>query len=167
MTKQFFLSLLLWAAVSPTHAGISVGQEPFDNLGKDQTGERVQISQHRGKLVIVSFFATWCGPCRKELPILAEIQKRAGRDKVVVVIVNYKEERRVYSQVVKLFADYDLVVTHDRDGRISSKFDVDALPRLVIVGKDGKVAAQHRGYNESSLPKLVDEINRLWNVAPN
>jgi thiol-disulfide isomerase/thioredoxin len=161
---KFVAAILACVAVTmPAHADIKIGNAPPNYLGKDGDGNTVDLRDHRGKVVIVSFFASWCGPCRRELPVLANIQEQAGRDKVVVIIVNFKESKKIVSKLREAFADYQVTLTHDRSGSIGSGYGVKGLPRLVVVGKDGKVAAEHVGYGENALPKLVKEINELWN----
>ena len=58
-------------------APYQVGDTPFDLVGKTSTGKEIKVSDYKSKVVIVSFWASWCGPCKKELPILAGIQKSA------------------------------------------------------------------------------------------
>jgi len=161
--RPLSIALLLITFIAATaSAAVEVGKEPPDYLGKDPSGRQIHVSDYRGKLVIVSFFASWCGPCRKELPMLAEIQKQAGRDKIVVVAVNYKEGSAVVRKLRKSLDEYGVTITDDYSGSIGSKFGVAALPRLVLIGRDGRVAAAHVGYGEASLPGLVKEINRIY-----
>ena len=57
---------------------LQVGDVPPDNLGRASTGGKVKLGDYRGKIVIISFWASWCPPCRKELPVLAAIQKKCN-----------------------------------------------------------------------------------------
>jgi thiol-disulfide isomerase/thioredoxin len=144
-------------------ADVEVGKEPPDYLGMDSEGQKILVSEHRGRLVVISFFASWCGPCREELPALEAIQRAGGKDIVRVVAINYKESPQTYRRIRNDLRSYTLTFTHDRNGKISKSYGVKGIPRLVIVGKDGKVAAQHVGYDKDELPKLTKELDRFLN----
>src|SRR3546814_3550694 len=73
------------------------GDIPPDVLGNDRDGNPVTVSQYRGKVVIVTFWASWCGPCRRELPVLGKVQSIVGRDHLEVIAVNFKEDRRDFN----------------------------------------------------------------------
>ena len=156
--------ILLYPAMNAHSAesSIDVGDIPPDFLGKNSNGDKVLISDHRGKVVVVSFFATWCPQCRKEIPMLARIQEVAGPDKLTVIAIDYEEDRAIVSRVRKMFKDYGLTFTHDTSGKIGKSFGVNGIPHMVIVGADGKVAAKHVGYGENSLQAIIDDINRIY-----
>ena len=75
---------------------IGAGDLPPDVFGKDESGEPISLEKHRGKVVVVTFWATWCPYCLKELPILENIQNVAGKQRVEVIAVNWKEDRETY-----------------------------------------------------------------------
>jgi peroxiredoxin len=151
-------------AATAAHSGeLKVGDMVPDDLGRDATGNRVHLSDYRGKLVIVSFWASWCGPCRKELPVLATIQKKGTRDKIAIFAVNWRESADQFRQIRHAFKDIDLTLVSDESGRFGRQYGVNGIPHMVVIGRDGRIAAVHVGYGESEIPVLVDEINSLWN----
>src|SRR5436190_14754394 len=77
-----------------------VGSVPEDDLGKDINGNKVHISDYHGKVVILSFWGSWCEPCRKELPILAGLVKRVGPDHLQVLAINHRDEAEPFKYVV-------------------------------------------------------------------
>lgn len=142
-------------------AGPKVGDVPPPLLGKDRKGDLVDLSQHRGKVVVVSFWASWCGPCRKELPGLDLLQKHAGDRLLKVIAVNVEDSNDDYRLMMRQMKDFTITMTRDRDGKIAEGYDIRAYPNLWIIGLDGKVAANHRGYGEDSLDRIIDDINRV------
>jgi len=140
---------------------LEVGSVPHDELGKDLAGNKIRVSDYRGKVVIVSFWASWCGPCRKELPVLAGIVKRVGPDHLQVIAINYQDESKPFKYVVDVLKDYPITILRDAKGTAASRYEVHGIPRMVVIGRDGKVAADHTGYAESEIPVLVKELNAL------
>jgi thiol-disulfide isomerase/thioredoxin len=158
------LSLGLALASTAAHSGeMKVGDMVPDDLGRDAAGNRVHLSDYRGKLVIVSFWASWCGSCRKELPVLAAIQKKGTRDKIAIFAVNCREGADQFRQIRRALKDFDLTLVSDESGRFGRQYGVNGIPHMVVIGRDGRIAAIHVGYGESEIPVLVDEINSLWN----
>jgi thiol-disulfide isomerase/thioredoxin len=140
---------------------LSAGAVPEDALGKDLDGNQVRISDHAGKVVIVSFWASWCGPCKKELPVLAGLAKRVGPEHMKIIAINYHDEQKQFKYVVNVLKDYPITILRDSAGKAAHKFEVQAIPRMIVIGRDGKVASDHTGYGEGALPDLLDEINKL------
>jgi thiol-disulfide isomerase/thioredoxin len=153
--------------VSPASAGKDLppqprpGDVPPDTLGNDRDGNAITVSQYRGKVVIVTFWASWCGPCRRELPVLGKIQSIVGREHLEVIAVNFKEERRDFNAVVRANRDIPLRYVRDTPGRISDTYGVTSLPNMFIIGVDGKVAHVHRGYSEEMIDGFIQEMLAL------
>jgi thiol-disulfide isomerase/thioredoxin len=140
---------------------LEVGSIPFDEIGKDVDGNPVTVSEHHGKVVIVSFWASWCGPCRKELPVLANVAKHVGPEHLKLIAINYKDEPKPFKAVAGALKNLPIIVVRDASGKAARKFNVKGIPRMIIIDRSGKVAADHTGYGESSIDMLVDELNRV------
>lgn len=154
ITSTFLLLLATGASAAP-----GVGDTPPDYIGKTVDGVPVLLSQHAGKVLVVSFWATWCPYCLKELPILNGIQKVAGKEQMHVVAVN-TEERAVFRKVVKALTILDVQLTYDPDESARKSYGVNGIPHMVIIGRDGKIQSLYRGYSESSLEAIVADINK-------
>ena len=155
--------LLLPAVTAAARAGDArpqVGEVPPDRLGTDRQGQPVTVSQHRGKVVIVTFWASWCGPCRKELPMLGQVQKTVGREHMEVIAINLTESARQFNGVIKENPGLDLTWVRDR-GRTSDLYGVKALPNMFIIDREGRIAHTHLGYSEKVFKQLIDEILAL------
>ena len=149
-------------AAKPERPSLLVGSIPEDELGKDLEGNKIRISDYHGKVVIVSFWASWCGPCKKELPVLAGVVKRVGPNHLQVIAINYRDEYEPYKYVLKVLKDYPIVfLRRDPNSNTAKRYRVKGIPRMIIIGRDGKVAADHTGYGEGMIPVLVEELNTL------
>jgi thiol-disulfide isomerase/thioredoxin len=154
-------TLLLCAAVKTAAAAPTMptaGDIPPDYVGATWDDKPVQLSRYAGKAVVMSFWATWCGYCMKELPILANIQK-AAKGKVQVIAVN-TEDRDVFDEVRRPIVKMELAAAYDPEGKARQAYGVNGIPHMVIVGRDGKIVEVFRGYDASTLPSIVAAINR-------
>lgn len=160
-TALFLVACMLAASPGHAHDKLKVGDMPPPKLGHS-----VKLSDYRGKIVIISFWASWCAPCRKELGMLAKLQQVATRDKLVIFAVNWQQDIDTFWKIQRALKNVDLTLLSDSSGYIGSQYDVDAIPHMVILGRNGRIAAIHVGYGESEIPQLVQEINSLWMQAP-
>ncbi len=155
-------TLLLIATWSDTAAGaadakIKPGDTPPTWLGLTRDGDTIETGQFAGKVLVVTFWASWCGPCKKELPILEGLQN-AGKGRIQVVAVNI-EERDQFRAVARALSSLNLKITHDYRRQGSVAYGVKGVPHMVIIGRDGKVIKVHRGYSEDMVESIIAEIN--------
>lgn len=165
MTTRRFLAralgalCILAAAAGACAAELRQGDAPPDYVGKTVDGDPVLISQHAGKAVVISFWATWCQYCLKELPILDGIRK-ASKGRIDVIAIN-TEERDVFRAVRRaLKGSVDLELAYDPGHQAQTAYGVNGIPHMVIIGHDGKIAGVFRGYDQDSLASIVETINR-------
>lgn len=157
------LYALLLSGVFTTPASASaklkVGDLPPDRIGRAASGEKIHLPDFRGRVVVISFWASWCPPCRQELPVMMKLQRAVPRDKLVVLSINWQQPAAQFRVLRDKLKDYGLTLVSDEYGSIGRAYGVTAIPHMVIVGKDGRIASIHIGYDESQLPAFVDEIN--------
>ncbi|MET0328747.1 MAG: TlpA disulfide reductase family protein [Luteimonas sp.] len=139
----------------------AVGSRPPPLLGKDRAGNEVDLDALRGKVVIVTFWASWCPPCRKELPVLGHFQRIVGKEALEVVAINHKEQRREFVDLIRRNRDIDLTWVHDAGGDIGAQYGVRSLPHMFMIDRDGRIAFTHRGYSEAALPGIIEEVLSL------
>ncbi|HEY1077195.1 MAG TPA: TlpA disulfide reductase family protein [Fontimonas sp.] len=152
-------SMSIWSSVAA--AAVTVGEAPPDDLGKDFQDQPVSVSQFRGKVVIVTFWASWCAPCRAEMDLLDRVQRVAGRDAMAIVAVNFKEDDRTWRQYKKRLKDVALTITRDRTQKVPEDYEVKGIPRMIMIDKQGVVVRIHTGYDEKYLDQLLAEMNEL------
>jgi len=148
------------SSASPVQAQLPLGSAPPDALGKSLDNNAISVSQFRGRVVVVTFWASWCGPCRRELPALDALKQAAG-DRAEIVAVNVKDGVREYHAITNQLKGTQLIFTHDSYGSIAEAYDVNAYPNLFVIDQTGKIANVHVGYGEGALERIVAEINAL------
>jgi thiol-disulfide isomerase/thioredoxin len=156
-----FLSL---AGVAHAHAG--PGDVPPDFLGRDANGHEIHVHDLHGKVVLITFWASWCGYCLKELPILASIQKVAGPAQLQVVAISYKEDYDNFRRIHHNLRKESMLLTYDSDASVSKAFGVNGIPHLLMIDRDGRIAHVHVGYGESMLDTIIAEVNALLATQP-
>ena len=159
------------------HIGALVRQPPPGGAG-DPAGELnlplasggdFSLAEHKGKVVVIDFWASWCGPCRRALPMLSRFAAEArARDlPVVVVTVNTSERdqdpgsRAALAREEREKIGFDLPVLIDLDGSTAARWGVTALPTTVIVSPEGTIAAIHRGAGADYETLLMEEVTSL------
>ncbi len=161
--KRLCLSALLLLAIGPALAAEpAVGDAAPALLGKDRESNAVDLANYRGKVVVISFWASWCGPCRRELPVLDALQKQAGNDFLQIIAVNEDEDMPDYRAMLKQMKDFNLLLARDT-GKADAKttYAIKAYPNLWIIDPQGHVASHHVGYGEDSFAEITDDIRAV------
>lgn len=154
--------LLLLSMAFPAFAqSPDIGDAAPTVLGKDRDGKIVDLAGYRGKVVIVTFWASWCGYCLKELPVLDALQKHVGDQWLKTIAVNVEDPADTYRLMMRQMRGYSLLQARDRNGDIARTYGVEAYPNLWMIDMQGRIASHHVGYGEGSLRDIVDEIKRL------
>ncbi|MBK8987500.1 MAG: TlpA family protein disulfide reductase [Chloroflexi bacterium] len=123
---------------------VAVGDTATNFYLPDLTGEIVDLESFRGRPVIVNFWATWCAPCRLEMPALEAAYQAHQADDLVILAVNSQE---THQDVTDFFAELGLTFTPllDYDGQISRLYSVFNFPSTYFIDEAGRVTAVHRG----------------------
>ena len=135
------------------------GKAAPDFTLKTVDGKEVTLSKLKGSVVLVDFWATWCGPCRMSLPHVQAISQDAARQKdgLVVLAVNFKEEAAKINDFLK-DNKYSFTVPMDSTGATLENYHVEGIPTTVIIGRDGAVATVFVGVTPpEELDKAVTE----------
>jgi thiol-disulfide isomerase/thioredoxin len=147
------------------HSAPGPGDIPPPDLGVTSDGKPITLNDHAGQAVVISFWATWCPYCIKELPILERLQNVAGPRHLHVIAVN-TEDYETFHRVARLMKSFQLELGRDFDGKAQAAYGVRGLPHMVIIGRDGRILKVHHGYNESSLDGIVADVNRAMGATP-
>jgi thiol-disulfide isomerase/thioredoxin len=158
--RQFCICLLLVLAICPALvlSEPAIGDMPPDvELGVTSSGKSVKPGDYLGRVVVVTFWASWCGPCRKELPILESVQEQ-GNGQVQVIAVNI-EDPKTFRNAARVLKDQRMQLANDRNGVGQRAYHVKGIPHMMLIGRDGHILDVREGYAEAAIPGIVDEIN--------
>lgn len=128
-------------------------------------GKTIGFSQLRGKVVVLNFWATWCGPCKEEMPALDRLSRQFDPHDVAILTITTEHERTGIQQFMKQF-NSKLPVLLDEQRDVSLAFMVRGLPTTVFVDKSGKVVGRAVGPREWDGPDAVAYIQHLREAAP-
>ena len=147
-------------AAAADHPTPPVGSPAPDFSSRDAVSHQpVRLSAAQGKVVVLTFWATWCGPCRKELPVLEALQTRLSKERLVVYAVPFHEPDSTYSSLVKAARGWHITLVDDKWGGIAAHYGIQGIPHLFLIGRDGRISAEHTGYGEGSIDQLVSDVN--------
>jgi peroxiredoxin len=148
-----------FAASSLASSGME-GQKAPDFALKSSTGENLRLSEYRGDVVMINFWATWCGPCRQEMPLLDELYNRYQRVGFNLLGVNIDDDSRRAMQMAEELG-IDFPVLFDASKEVSRLYEVEAMPVTVLVDREGTVRYVHHGYKPGYEDKYLDQIRSL------
>jgi thiol-disulfide isomerase/thioredoxin len=149
------------ALLASGHA-FAAAQDPVPSLALPGrvAGATVSLDKLRGQVVMLNFWASWCGPCREEFPLLDQMYKRYRSAGVTIVGVNVEPD----SSDAEGFLAHTPVsfpIAFDRDSAASRLFHVDGMPSTVLLDRRGVVRWTHRGYKAGDENEYLDQIRAL------
>lgn len=114
---------------------------------EDLYGNRVRLRELRGKVILLNFWASWCPPCRLEMPAMERLHREFGRRGMVILTVNYREEPE---QIMAFFKEHDLTFTTllDREERVFGLYRAWSLPTTYLINKKGEIIGRAIGYRD-------------------
>ncbi len=159
--KNLTLGLMITviAATSLASSGLE-GQSAPDFALKSSTGENLRLSEYRGEVVMINFWATWCGLCRQEMPLLDELYTRYERVGFNLLGINIDDDPRRAMQLVEDLG-VSFPVLFDTRKEVSKLYNVEAMPVTILVDREGIVRYVHHGYKLGYEEKYFDQVRSL------
>jgi len=130
----------------------------FTLRGSD--GRNVRLDELRGQVVLVNFWATWCGPCREEMPRLDTLYQKYRKSGFVLLGVNVDDDpRTALATAAKLGVSFPVLL--DTDKKVSKLYDLNTMPSTIVIDRDGKVRLVHQGYRAGTEADYEQQIRGL------
>jgi thiol-disulfide isomerase/thioredoxin len=161
LKKIVLLLSISLLAVTQVQAEVLEGAAPDFTL-KSRSGENVKLSELRGEVVMINFWASWCGPCRQEMPLLEDLYSKYSDLGFTLLGVNVEEDSSKASELLREIP-VSFPVLFDNKNEVTKLYKVVAMPSTIMVDRDGNMRYLHRGYlpgYEEEYKKQVKELIR-------
>jgi peroxiredoxin len=161
--RTFIVLLACMSTLLPLAAAADiVGQPAPDFALRSIKGPSMRLSEHLGEVVVINFWATWCGPCRQEMPLLDELYGKYQRAGLVMLSVNIDENAEPAIEMAQtLKVSYP--VLFDTRKEVSRAYDVSAMPVTVLVDRAGVVRYVSEGYKPGYEKRYTEKLRELLN----
>jgi peroxiredoxin len=149
----FLIAVPMLAAVAPN----SVAPDFTLNA---QSGKPVELTQFKGQVVMLNFWASWCGPCRQEMPLLDSIYKKYNKAGFTMIGVNVEPDSKTANDWLKQ-TPVSFPILYDTQSEVSKLYGVAGMPSTVIIDRKGNVRMIHRGYKPGDEEEYLSNIRSL------
>jgi peroxiredoxin len=139
---------------------LQAGSMAPDFTLKDLAGNTVTLSQYRGKVVFLNFWATWCQPCRAEMPAMERLNEVYGSQNFVMLAVNAEEDAETVEAFLKEHP-HSFTVLLDQEAKAQSLYGVYRFPETFLIDKRGKIVERYLGVRDWSGVDFLKKINAL------
>lgn len=155
-----FLLFSLCAVLSCLSMAETLTGSAKDFTLKSNQGNNLRLAELRGDVVLLNFWATWCGPCRQEMPKLDELYQRYQSAGFTVLGVNVETDSAAADKLLKKIP-VTFPILYDTDSTASKLYDVDAMPTSVLIDRNGQMRYLHRGYKPGYEEMYRQQIKEL------
>lgn len=134
--------------------------EVLDFTLKNLEGSEISLEDFEGKVVFLNFWATWCGPCREEMPSMEKLWQRFKEEAFVILAVDLREEKEEVNSFMK---DYGLTfsVLLDSRGEVANKYGIRAIPTTFLIDSEGRIVGKALGARDWASEDAFDLIEHL------
>ena len=159
LTALVALALPAWAAPDPVADAVAASPAPPFTL-QATDGQQVSLAQFKGDVVMINFWASWCGPCRQEMPLLDSIYRKYKDMGFELIGVNVEPDSKAANAWLKA-TPVTYPVLYDPQSKVSELYQVQAMPTTVIIDRTGTVRFLHRGYLPGDENAYLNSIRSL------
>ena len=158
--KQWLRAAALTSVLAATSlVSASASLAPTFTL-KSRAGEVVSLDKYKGQVVMLNFWASWCGPCRQEMPLLEQMQKKYSALGFTLLGVNVDHDSKDAEKWLNGM-NVTFPILFDTESKVSKAYDVSAMPSSIFIDRKGNVRALHRGYKAGDEGEYLNQIRAL------
>jgi peroxiredoxin len=143
----------------PAMAAAPNGPAPPFSL-PSKGGSEVSLAQYKGQVVMINFWASWCGPCRQEMPLLEDIYKKYNKLGFTLIGVNVEPDSKAADDWLKQ-TPVTFPILYDKDSKVSRLYDVSGMPSTVIIDRKGNLRYLHHGYKPGDEGEYLNNIRAM------
>ncbi len=159
--KSLWMTALLLVSLTTTNLSATAisGEAPNFTL-KSNSGKNIKLSELRGQVVLINFWASWCGPCRQEMPELNKLYSKYKKLGFTILGVNVEEDN---TDALKIIRDdkISFPILFDSENKVSRLYNVTGMPTTVLVARDGTMRYLHRAYKPGDINKYKKWVKEL------
>ena len=161
--KLLKISLLVMVGILANGAFAQLINKPAPLFsGTSMDGKTVQLSDYKGKVVLLDIWASWCGPCKKEMPFLIDIDKRYRDKGLVILAVNIdKDVQNIKKFISCLEVPPVFPVIIDNESKIPPLYQLKGMPTTVLIDREGLIRYRHTGFKDEKKDEYLKEISTL------
>ncbi len=168
--KNILFAAFVFAAASLTMTGTimaqSIGSQAPNFEAKDIEGNDISLSKLKGSVVLIDFWASWCAPCKQEMPFLTELYQSYKDQGFEVIAINLDTQEKNMTKFLKQMnttPEFKITfdVVHDPKGEIASKYNLEGMPTTVLVDRKGKIRYRYTGFHPSKKESYKADLETL------
>ncbi|KAA3599128.1 MAG: TlpA family protein disulfide reductase [Calditrichaeota bacterium] len=165
MTKQNIFSILIFTFFIFTNSfAQKVGEKAPNFIGTNFEEQEIKLEDFKDKVVLIDFWASWCSPCRKEMPFLVELHEKFKDKNFEIIAINIdQKESKAKSFLKKLETKPSFPMIWDKDSKIPPKYELETMPTTYLIGKNGNIRFIHKGFKDSYKEEFLKELEVLLN----
>jgi peroxiredoxin len=159
LLKRCAMAAIVLASTAFAASGDASGAAPAFTL-TSLSGQPSSLSAYKGQVVMINFWATWCGPCQQEMPLLDQMYKKSKPAGFTLIGVNVDKEAAAVKELLAR-KPVSFPVLLDPANQVSKAYHVDEMPSTVIIDRKGQIRYIHRGYKPGDENDYQDRIRQL------
>ncbi len=158
MQRLYFAAFLLTLLIG--RQALASTPQPAPDIAINTIDKTFKLSDLKGQVVYLDFWASWCVPCRKSFPFMQQMQQKYRNQGLKIIAVNLDKEQKLADIFLKKF-DVSFTIGFDKVGDSASAYQLQGMPSTYLIGRDGKLYGSHIGFREKDRGKLEHAIQIL------
>ncbi|WP_353873662.1 TlpA disulfide reductase family protein [Aliikangiella maris] len=120
----------------------------------------IEITDYKGKVLYLDFWASWCIPCRKSFPWMNDLREKYSEDELAIVAVNLDKDKSLAQDFLEKYPA-SFSIAYDPEGKLAKKYQIPGMPSTIIFDKNGKVVDAHSGFFAKKIPEYEAKLEAI------